>query len=453
MCGIVGMVGKITAKEETAFKILSKLDTIRGEDSTGVCSVTKTFGDWAYLKNVGTAFDFFEDKETVKMMNRQHAMLFGHNRAATRGVVNVDNAHPFRCGDFVGCHNGTLHVTSNLEDHKRFRVDSENIFHDMSINGHVETLQRLRGAFALCWYDIKGHTVNLVRNWERPMTYCFSEDHKTMFWASEAWMLHVALRRADIKFEEPLTLETKKLLTVQVPTVSAYLADKLNVEITDVEFYKEPPVTTGNFWGYVTKAEKEIEKTEKEKKNNVVPINKVKDVKNYSKKYMGKVITFSCAGLAKKKNLEYLSCEVVEDENAPELRVFTPTDNGLGLDLLTSPHLFKGKVKAVTVYGNECYLVCDNRTIVAIEEEDEMVQQGEKDNLPALLSMDFLVFENERVNLAEYLHRTSYGCMVCGNVATVSDADELMWVAKEDYFCPKCKNGQLAAQYAAINSN
>ena len=93
-------------------------------------------------------------------------------------------------------------------------------------------------------------------------------------------------------------------------------------------------------------------------------------------------------------------------------------------------------------------MVCDNRTIVAIEEEDEMVQQGEKDNLPALLSMDFLVFENERVNLAEYLHRTSYGCMVCGNVATVSDADELMWVAKEDYFCPKCKNGQLAAQYA-----
>lgn len=451
MCGIVGMVGKITAKEENAFKILSKLDTIRGEDSTGVCSVTKTFGDWAYLKNVGTAFDFFEDKEAVKMMNRQHAMLFGHNRAATRGVVNVDNAHPFRCGDFVGCHNGTLHVTSNLEDHKRFRVDSENIFHDMSINGHVETLQRLRGAFALCWYDIKGHTVNLVRNWERPMTYCFSEDHKTMFWASEAWMLHVALKRVDIKYEEPQQLDTRKLLKVKVPTVMPYAVDKVEAEITDVEFYKEPVVVTNNFWSKVRQEEKESKKSKKA--NNVTSINKLKGVASYSKRYMGEVVNFSCAGLAKKGNLEYLSCEIVDDESAPEIRVFMPTESGLGLDLLTSPGTFKGKVKAVTVYGNECYLVCDNRTIEPVEEGGEIVKQGEKDHLPALLSMNFTVFGGEKTNTAEFLRRTSFGCMVCGDIGLVKDADELLWVGKEDYFCKNCKNGQLAAQYACLNTN
>lgn len=456
MCGIVGVVGKITAKEENAFKILSKLDTIRGEDSTGICSVTKSFGDWAYLKDVGTAFQFFETSDTQKLMNRSHLMLFGHNRAATKGVVNADNAHPFLHGDYVGCHNGTLWAVSNLEDYKKFDVDSENIYYDMSINGHLETLKKLRGAFALCWYNSRHHTVNLVRNSDRPLYTCNSTDGKTMFWASEAWMLHVALSKLGLAHDEPKLLEVQKLLTIDVPIVGAYQTEALKKEEVLVEFYKEP-VRANSFWSYVTgsheddkKAKKESKKGDKEEK--VVPINRVKNVGNYNARFMSKIITFSCCGLVRKGNLEFLKCELVGvTDPAPELRVFTPEKSELGENLLTSPKLFQGKVKAVTVYGNECYLVCDNRTIHEIEEnEEEIVQQGEKDNVPAMLSLSFTGFKGEKINLSEYLKRTSTGCMCCGNVVTVKNADELMWVGEDDYFCQNCKNTQLAAQYSSI---
>src|SRR3546814_3056993 len=117
----------------------------------------------------------FSTKDFGDLMKRTHLMLFGHNRAATKGAVNQENAHPFNHGDIVGCHNGTLYNVTNLDDHKDFKVDSENIFYDMSRNGAKATIAKLQGAFALCWYDESNRTVNLVRNSQRPMYR--SEEH------------------------------------------------------------------------------------------------------------------------------------------------------------------------------------------------------------------------------------------------------------------------------------
>src|SRR3546814_19884631 len=99
MCGIVGAVGKIYSKEEDVFKLLSQFDIIRGQDSTGICSVTKNDNDWLTLKNVGNSYDMFSPKDFGDLMKRTHLMLFGHNRAATKGAVHQENAHPFNHGE------------------------------------------------------------------------------------------------------------------------------------------------------------------------------------------------------------------------------------------------------------------------------------------------------------------------------------------------------------------
>src|SRR3546814_19849994 len=103
----------------------------RSQDSTGICSVTKNDNDWLTLKNVGNSYDMFSTKDFGDLMKRTHLMLFGHNRAATKGAVNQENAHPFNHGDIVGCHNGTLYNVTNLDAPKDLKVVSENIFYDM----------------------------------------------------------------------------------------------------------------------------------------------------------------------------------------------------------------------------------------------------------------------------------------------------------------------------------
>src|SRR3546814_19281002 len=91
---------------------------------------------------------------------------------------------------------------------------SENIFYDMSRNGAKATIAKLQGAFALCWYDESNRTVNLVRNSQRPMYYAYTKDHKTLFWASESWMLHVAMQRVGIDRDDIHFLTEGQLLTV-----------------------------------------------------------------------------------------------------------------------------------------------------------------------------------------------------------------------------------------------
>lgn len=464
MCGIVGALGCIYAREETAFKLLCKLDTVRGEDSTGVCSVTKDAGNWATLKDVGTPFELFKDTGFTDMMKRSHSALFGHNRAATKGAVNVDNAHPFKQGRFIGCHNGTLLTTYNLKDHKDFKVDSENIYHNMEIEGVEETLKKLNGAFTLCWYNMELHTISLVRNKERPLYYCYTKDNKTLFWASESWMIHVALEKVGIARQEILELTPGKLFTVQVPVVAGAQVTEIKSTQEDVEFYKAPVFrgeNSRNWWGgYSYKAHDKVGKEDAEapkETGKVIQLVNKWAKGNMAQRFLSQTVVFSVIGKRKKGNLEYILCDIEEeDEDAlilPEIRVFTPYNTGLGLDLLTSPDLFSGRVKGCTSYGNEAYLVCDNRTIKPYKEDEVIVHQSDDDFLQGVGQEIIIGFNDKPISLAKYMECTSGGCACCGNISPFKDHKELMWISSQDYFCPDCKNTQLADQYRSIQSN
>lgn len=217
MCGLVGAAGEITTAGKKALTILLRLDVVRGEDSTGVALVKKDTTSCAITKSVGEPHNLFRTERFQENFKEELSVCIGHNRLATQGAVNARNAHPFRAGHIIGAHNGTLLDQTLLLNHREYEVDSENIFYNISQEGIVTTCPKLDGAFALTWYNDQENTINFCRNSQRPLHYCFSSNRKTIFWASEKWMLEVALSKAKIAHGNIEVLPTLVHHELEVP--------------------------------------------------------------------------------------------------------------------------------------------------------------------------------------------------------------------------------------------
>jgi len=184
-------------KHEQAFKDLLVVDVIRGPHATGIASFNRKDG----IKVVKKALlpnDLFSMDATKELFRTFNQVLLGHNRWATQGKINHVNSHPFEMGNLVGAHNGTLINQGLLPDSEDFEVDSENLIHSINKIGIAETYKLLHGAAALVWFDDEEYTLNFLRNKERPMFITYTEDRKTLFWASEAWMLRGVLAKNSI---------------------------------------------------------------------------------------------------------------------------------------------------------------------------------------------------------------------------------------------------------------
>ncbi len=218
MCGLVGCAGKILHKEEKAFKILLYLDTLRGEDSTGIAYIKNAEDEGTVIKLPVPAPDFINTLYYDKFDKAVKRVIIGHNRAATKGAVNKINSHPFEFDNIIGAHNGTLRYDATLKG--GFPVDSQNLFHALDTQSPEEVIPEITGAWALTWWDRRNKTVNFLRNSERTLYYCFDKDKTCLFWASEEWMLEVALKRADIETEDIFLMKEDMWYSVAIDMVS-----------------------------------------------------------------------------------------------------------------------------------------------------------------------------------------------------------------------------------------
>ena len=167
MCGIVGVIGSIGLLERRVFQQLLKVGVLRGDDSTGVFSDDKRGQCW-YHKETDTPCHFVLDVPTVSVIDKASSFLIGHNRAATAGAINAENAHPFAFGNITLVHNGTLDTTYNLRS--KHAVDSAQICEELATEPDtVAVLEKLDGAFALVWHDTVKRTINIARNDDRPL--------------------------------------------------------------------------------------------------------------------------------------------------------------------------------------------------------------------------------------------------------------------------------------------
>jgi hypothetical protein len=223
MCGIVGMISTEPFRkgEMDKRKFMTQaliIDTLRGEDSTGVFWMPKKEpkGEAGYVKSTDNGFQFVNTKEYQKLNTDMHDywFMFGHNRASTVGNTSIPNAHPFQEGPITMIHNGTLRSTWMLTQSQKqldVDVDSHALCHNLALHDvdDVESvLGVVDGAFALVWHDSRDQSLNICRNDERPIHIAQSFDSETLYVASEAAQLQYLNERlqlllGDIWFPTP----------------------------------------------------------------------------------------------------------------------------------------------------------------------------------------------------------------------------------------------------------
>jgi len=179
-------------KEFAAFQQLLVADTARGLDGTGVIKVLDT-GKASFRKIASDPFELFRHKRAKEFFGNAVAkeftrFLVGHNRYATKGGVSTETAHPFAHGDIILVHNGTV-SGGNLPELKEFQVDSEAICAAISRRGLEDTLAQFTGPYCLVWYDIKQKTLNMTRNFGRPMYIAECKSQDTILFGSEKSLL------------------------------------------------------------------------------------------------------------------------------------------------------------------------------------------------------------------------------------------------------------------------
>ena len=354
----MGAAGALTFREEKMVKTLLQLDTVRGPHSTGLFGA-KTSGQTEIFKKMGTPWEVAEYKGWDKFWAGCYNVIIGHNRWATQGGINHANAHPFNHGNIFGVHNGTLKDSRNylLDDAEYFEVDSENIYYHMARNGVDDTIKNLDGAFALVWYDEDQGTLNLTRNEERPLYFCYAQDRKSIFWASEDWMLTVAAAKHDVKIQNILELKPGTLFSIPVELKGSYNYKPIGegVVVRELEQYRKPIV--------VRKQTPPVKK-----QNNVTPITTKRDE---LAKWQGKTIQFRVDGLDEDQScgMEFLDCSM---EDSPiEVRYFFEKLTDRINDMVDSDHTYSAVVRSYSA-RQRGYIVVDPRTVhIVLEESDE----------------------------------------------------------------------------------
>jgi len=197
MCGLIAVISKsingFSKEQQDLFNDLLYVDALRGMDSTGVFLIDNK-GTMSLAKEASHAADFRRRKEYKDLLSkafRNGSAMVGHNRAATRGSVTDQNAHPFVVDDRITLvHNGTL-----WGDHKKLadtEVDSHAIAHVLHEHGNdvEKAMQTISGAYALIWHDYTNKTLNILRNNDRPLfwveTNCgwvYASEHNFIAWA------------------------------------------------------------------------------------------------------------------------------------------------------------------------------------------------------------------------------------------------------------------------------
>lgn len=250
MCGLVGLAGDISFKEEKVFKDLLLLDVIRGKHSTGIASLHKIGNEFktAVFKDKLNAVDFMDLKGFSDLMAKKHHILIGHNRWATKGAIIQENAHPFEFPNIIGAHNGSLLSQSALFEQEKYAVDSQAAFSELNQNGVASLWGKLNGAAALTWIDKTDNTVNFLRNKERPLWFTTANKGRTLVWASEFWMIHVACGRQDLKLDEaPREVQIDMHYKFTLPEKATDIVDWTT---TKVEPYVAPKWSGGYYGNY-----------------------------------------------------------------------------------------------------------------------------------------------------------------------------------------------------------
>lgn len=224
MCGLFGGLSTtLNADEVSNIRDLGILAQFRGFHSTGmafVCDGKKNRMMFSSLKQVGDSTGFMFHPDTLKLIGtmKNPRAFIGHCRHATIGTVTKENAHPFTKGKIIGVHNGTV---DKLKPAKGVdTTDSEALISLIAEKGIEEAIEQAKdGAYALVYFDTEARTLNMIRNYKRPLWLIKSKSGSTIYWSSEKIMLEFMARRDTLKYDDPYEIPVHTLHTWKVGEV------------------------------------------------------------------------------------------------------------------------------------------------------------------------------------------------------------------------------------------
>ena len=401
-----------------------------------------TNGSWELVKRAGTAWDLFDDKRFNTMMTGTSYALIGHNRAATKGKVNNINAHPFEFQDVVGAHNGTLRGQYRLPNHTAFEVDSENIFYSIQQNGLDETLQILDGAYALTYWDKRSEELTLIRNDERTLFYCYSEDLKTVFWASEEWMLHVALSKHSIKYGEIMDVSPGHIYRFSFERKFNAGEITLNLEEYDEPNFPLPQANLyGNRGGYASgggkgKPAPPAPKGGSDGTNGAN--NQGQHLRVNPHSLINHRADFVLIGEdTTQLGQPFLICELLCDTKI-EARVFIASKLKDEIENMRAS-MYDTVFSAVWSSYRDGILTANPGTVIEVAEEEDDGDDLEEETKPG--------FEGTPLNFVQWREATKRDCSCCGDPVLWDQGDELVWLDKDTFVCPACQELDWVKEY------
>ncbi|PIK32326.1 glutamine--fructose-6-phosphate transaminase (isomerizing) [Bacillus siamensis] len=244
MCGIVGYIGQLDAKE-ILLKGLEKLE-YRGYDSAGI-AVANEQGVHVY-KEKGRIADL---REVVDPAVESQAGI-GHTRWATHGEPSFLNAHPHQSalGRFTLVHNGVIENYVQLKreylEHVELKSDTDTEVIVQMIEQFVagglnteeafrKTLTLLKGSYAIALFDGENTDTIFVAKNKSPLLIGLGDTFNVV--ASDAMaMLQVTNEYVEL-LDKEMVIVTKdetviKNLDGEVMTRASYIAE---LDASDIE--------------------------------------------------------------------------------------------------------------------------------------------------------------------------------------------------------------------------
>jgi glucosamine 6-phosphate synthetase-like amidotransferase/phosphosugar isomerase protein len=434
-------------------------DAVRGQHGTGICAI-ESDGTYRMFKRALNSSDFLELSTTKKIVNDgDNVFLIGHNRHATYGNHIDDNAHPFVHDNITLFHNGTLTSHSTLNPDRKFNVDSEAISYLFSNSDNIVTdLEKLKGAFALVWYDDVDESLNFARNSDRTFFIATIKGSESLLYASESGMISWLAERNGIVIDEIKPLEAGRWLSIPL--------DPTRKPKTKTFKPYTPPVTTEWYKGKYTNV-KPSPLIDGLSINDVIVVNNISwhnyntgpqqspnQKYGYLKCEYKKDITFNVSGISETDSYKYIgktftmSVQSITAVNSGYGKLITElSDNDLIQLALKEMEELEDKV-ITTQPKKEEEPKKIGYTPLTLEEKE--VDDDDEDTPPFRLSQalsDYIDENDENLVLGpgnKYIPESSFlkkvhgGCSNCGDDFTPSESDKIVWDYENNPYCRDC---------------
>ena len=472
MCGIGGVLsserGNGFQGRRAFFKDAIYTGTLRGDDSTGYFLVPKRgMGNNVLIrKKAVPGPDFLDMTKMVKPLNSfdNHSYAIFHNRAATKGLTNSSNAHPFEHGNITLVHNGTLNLFRYLTGNNGpdFSVDSEAITWAFNEYGHESVLKELDGAFALIWYDASDGILRAVRNTERPLHFATIDNEKTVLLASEAGMLNWLAPRNGLKIKEMYSISSGDIISFPREDPRLYTIKEVKLkEPTFSAYYggnREYHYSSNNSGNHF----KGDKKSKQLPSKNLQVVRKEKEIKELEKLNLKlhETVYFWCTHFTyyqKSTNYGYLEGHLMfAPASGTQVIVHSVEANNINPHNFYEGKQFKGKIVGISedqilrlVYiepseddpPRKQSKVNFDEEVPENEEEDEF--EEEEDDAK---SMGYSIFKKYKgpngtfISRNEWLEKTINGCCSCQCSLLSRQHKDIKWLTEDQPLCKICQS-------------